>query len=143
METLEKGKRECKAGQARWFRRSRKALGLDVKSMAQRLNVSPRTINAWENESNDNLPSREKVFQYLVLMARDPQRLDPPAIIQRFNADGPLVTQDGATDHTISAYFSRLSTGSKRAVNLLIRSLYKGQKFRRGQQASKDKQLEA
>lgn len=56
------------AQQSRWLRQARVALGLDVQELASLIYVTPRTINAWENERNENLPSREKFFQYLAYL---------------------------------------------------------------------------
>ncbi len=125
MDELLRERSFTKPAQSRWLRKSRQAMGLDVKTLADKLGVSPRTINAWENESNENLPSRDRLFHYLSLLFEDSELAEPARLIE---VSEKLSMADAKhRPRTLSRFFSRLSQRNQTVVNVLIRTLYRVQ----------------
>ncbi len=118
-----------RSNQSRWFRKSRQVIGLDVRAMAEEIGVSMRTINAWENENNSNLPSREKLFHYLMLLSGD-RGLTEPSKLLGGSAD-PEKAGDRHSDKNLSRFFSKLNRNNRTVVNVLTRTLYFIQKRKR------------
>ena len=129
-----------KAQQSRWLRRSRRAPGLDVRILAQELNVSPRTINAWENESNVNLPSREKLFQYLILLFGK-RGLSNPALLIQISKE-PGVVERRLSSMSLSGMFVRLTRKNQLLVNIMIRTLYQTERLIREEKRREEKRRE-
>lgn len=112
--------------QSRWLRKSRQALGLDVKSLAQELGVSTRTINAWENENNSNLPSREKLFHYMFLLFGKRSLPDPTRLLHLGLELG--IAGERTSTQSLFEKFFRLNKRQKLLVGVMIRTLYQTQR---------------
>jgi transcriptional regulator with XRE-family HTH domain len=125
MDELTRAPKFPKPDQSRWLRKSSRAMGLSVKSLADELGVSPRTINARENESNSNLPSRDKLFHYMVLLLGQRAFAEPARLTEISNVIDDA--DERSKPKTLSRFFARLSHHNQSIVNVLIRTLYRVQ----------------
>ncbi|MEC8860918.1 MAG: helix-turn-helix transcriptional regulator [Pseudomonadota bacterium] len=126
--------------QSRWLRQSRRALGISVKTLAESMGVTPRTVNAWENENNTNLPSREKLFVYLELMFGQHILWEPGRLVHTTrNLSEP---DSHRPTVALSQRFVRLNKQQRSLVNLVIHSLYKEKNRRNRRDDKTDKDSE-
>ncbi len=128
MDSISNKLKIAKPLQSRWIRKARQALGLDVKTLAGILDVSQRTINAWENESNNNLPSRDCLFIYLILMfAEDGSSLPEPIRLIEISKSLNIAGNEPPAK-VLSRFFTRLNRNNQAVVNMLTRTLYRTQR---------------
>lgn len=98
---------------------------MNVKALADALGVTPRTVNAWENESNNNLPSRDKLFHYLSLLFEGRELAEPAQFIEISKIIDSLDKRH--KPKKLSGFFVRLSPQNRSIVNVLVRTLYRAQ----------------